>query len=85
MSGYAVVAGEEWRALDRRKRCGVIRGDSAVETKRASQMPQKGCKSQKSRSRTAVAKAEVPIQGAIDLLSPQGVRPHQQPTACSEL
>lgn len=42
VSGYAVVEEEEWRALDRRKRCGVIGGDSAIETKRASQMPQKG-------------------------------------------
>lgn len=85
VSGYAVVEGEERRALDWRKRCGVISGHSAIDSKRASQMPQGECAEHKSRSTMAVAKAEIPIQGAVALFIPQGVRPHQLPTACSEL
>lgn len=81
VSGCAVVEGEEWRALDWRKRCGVISGHSAIETKHASQ---EECAEHKSRSRMAVAKAETPIPGAVALFIPQGIRPHQLPTACSE-
>lgn len=84
MSGCAAVEGEEWKALDWSKTCEVISGAWAVETKRASQMTQGECAEPQGGSRMAVAKAEIPMQGAIDL-NPQGVRPHQLPTICSEL